>query len=53
MNSKLLQTDGNYDEWVEEDIKDAYKKAAEWDEYLFGDYDYHSDWLKTNTNDIL
>jgi len=24
---------------------DAYRYAAECDEYLFGDYDYHEEWL--------
>lgn len=46
MKPKILQTDGNYDEWCEEAIVKAYKDAAETDEYLFGDYDYEKEWLK-------
>jgi hypothetical protein len=40
MTPKILQQDGNYDEWCEQDILNAYKEAAEYDEFLFGDFDY-------------
>lgn len=40
MTPKLLNTDGNYDEWCEQDILNSYKEAAEYDDVLFGDYDY-------------
>jgi len=40
MTSKLLNADGNYDEWCEQDILNSYKEAAEYDDVLFGDYDY-------------
>jgi hypothetical protein len=45
MKPKILNTDGNYDEWCEEEIIKAYKEAAESDEFLFGDYDYEKEWL--------
>jgi hypothetical protein len=31
---------------------DAYKKAAEHDEYLFGDYDYCKEWVGITTLDV-
>ena len=40
MLPKILLQDSNYDEWCEEEIMNAYRKAAECDEYLFGDYDF-------------
>lgn len=45
MKPKILNDDGNYDEWCEEQILKAYKDAAEADEFLFGDYDYEKEWL--------
>jgi hypothetical protein len=45
MKPKLLQNDGNYDEWCEQAILNAYKEAAETDEFMFGDYDYEKEWL--------
>lgn len=53
MKSKLLSHDSNYDEWVEQEIINAYKKAAECDEFVFGDYDYCKEWLDKNTNDVV
>ena len=38
----------DYDDWEEEQILNAYKEAAECDEYLFGDYNFSEEWL----NDI-
>lgn len=46
MKPKILNDDGNYDEWCEEEIQNAFKEAAVMDEYLFGDYDYEKDWLR-------
>ena len=40
MTPKLLNTDGNYDEWCEEDILKCYRAAAESAAVLFGDYHY-------------
>ena len=31
---------------------DAYKQAAEYDEYLFGDYDYCKEWVGITTLDV-
>jgi len=46
MNPKILKDDSNYDEWVEQEILNAYQEAAECDEFLFGDYDYYKEWIK-------
>ena len=46
MLPKILSQDSNYDEWCEQEILNAYKEAAECDEYFFGDYDYKKEWLK-------
>ena len=43
MTSKLLIDDGNYDEWCEEDILKCYRDAAEYDDFIFGCYDWMSD----------
>jgi hypothetical protein len=53
MLPKILFQDSNYDEWVEQNIINAYKEAAECDEYLFGDYDYETEWLGKNHNDVV
>jgi len=52
MTPKILNNDGNYDEWCEQEILNAYKNAAENDEYLFGDYDYEKEWMYKNNNNI-
>lgn len=46
MIPKILSSDPEYDEWCEEEILKSYKRAAEMDEYLFGDYDYQKEWLQ-------
>lgn len=46
MTPKILNNDPNYDEWCEEEILNAYKKAAKYDEFLFGDYDYVKEWME-------
>jgi len=48
MNPKILKDDSNYDEWCEQEILNAYKEAAECDEYLFGDYDFEKEWLESH-----
>ena len=36
----------------ENKILQMYREAAEWDEYLFGDYDYYGEWMgKSNSVD--
>jgi BioD-like phosphotransacetylase family protein len=34
MTPKILNSDGNYDEWCEEEIIKSYKDAAEYDDVL-------------------
>jgi hypothetical protein len=41
MTPKILNSDGNYDEWCEEEILKCYKDA----DFLFGDHDYSYIWL--------
>ena len=45
MIPKLINSDPEYDEWCEQEVVKAYKNAAEFDEFLFGDYDYSMEWL--------
>lgn len=52
MTPCIIFDDPNYDEWCEEEIMSAYKNAAEFDEFLFGDYDYLKEWVELNTCDI-
>jgi hypothetical protein len=44
MSPKILLQDSNYN-WDTKKMLDSYKEAADCDEYLFGDYDYCSEWL--------
>ena len=46
MTPKILSQDSNYDEWCEQEILNAYREAAECDEFLFGDYDFSEEWLQ-------
>jgi hypothetical protein len=48
---KILKNDGNYDEWCEQEIINSYKKAAECDEFMFGDYDYETEWLNNSNQE--
>lgn len=50
MIPKLIESDPEYDEWCEQEVIKAYKDAAEFDEFLFGDYDYKKEWLNDNDN---
>ncbi len=52
MNPKIIKEDSNYDDWCEQEILNAYKEAAEYDDFLFGDYDYSKEWLGNNSNDV-
>ncbi len=52
MNPKILKDDSNYDEWCEQEILNAYQEAAEYDEFLFGDYDYSKEWLGKCNDDV-
>ena len=51
MLPKILSQDSNYDEWCEEEILNAYREAAECDDFLFGDYDYCREWIGISTSD--
>ena len=51
MTPKILNSDGNYDEWCEKEIIKSYKDAAEYDDVLFGDHDYSYIWLKDKINE--
>ena len=52
MDPKILKDDSNYDEWCEQEILNAYKDAAEYDSFIFGDYDYSYVWMDNETNDV-
>ena len=39
-------------EWNLEEMKNAYKEAAESDRFLFGDFDYSYVWKEANSNDV-
>jgi len=49
MTPKILSQDSNYDEWCEQEILNAYREAAECDDFLFGDYDYYKEWIGIST----
>ncbi len=51
MLPKILSQDSNYDDWCEQEILNAYKEAAEYDDFLFGDYNYESEWLGKRNDD--
>ena len=54
LNKMLLKThsqDSNF-EWDKEELLNAYKRAAEYDDYLFGDFDYSYIWKDTKPNDV-
>lgn len=53
MLPKILSRDSNYDEWCEQEILNAYKDAAELDEFMFGDYDYETECLGKKHNDVV
>ena len=53
MLPKILSQDSNYDEWCEQEILNAYKDAAKYDDFLFGDYDYESEWLGKRNDDAV
>ena len=53
MLPKILSQDSNYDEWCEQEILNAYTEAAKQDDFLFGDYDYESEWLGKKHDDVV
>lgn len=46
------QTKDQEIQWDLDEIKKAYKDAAEADRFLFGDFDYSYVWKDTETNDV-
>jgi hypothetical protein len=52
MSLKILSQDSNYDEWCKQEILNAYKDAAELDQFMFGDYDYEKEWLGKKNDDV-
>lgn len=51
MTSQTPKDDSNF-EWDKEELLNAYKRAAEYDDFLFGDYDYSYVWKDIETNDV-
>lgn len=51
MLPKTHSQDSNFD-WNLEELLNAYKRAAEYDDYLFGDFDYSYIWKDTKPNDV-
>ena len=50
-----MRTDQTKDQeiqWDQEEMLNAYKRAAEYDDFLFGDFDYSYVWKDTETNDV-
>lgn len=47
MSLKTPLQDLNFDEWEDKKILKSYIEAAECDEYMFGDYDYCKEWMKS------
>ena len=52
MLPKILFQDSNYDEWCEEELLKAFKDAAEYDDFMFGDFDWNEYWVNQKTNDV-
>ena len=50
MSQKTLSQDSNSDELSDDDLLNSYREAAMYDDYLFGDYDYYSEWVGISTN---
>ena len=46
------QTKESEIQWDKEEMLNAYKRAAEYDDFLFGDFDYSYVWKDTETNDV-
>jgi hypothetical protein len=51
MSPKTPSQDSNF-EWDIEAQLDAYRKAAEYDDFLFGDFDYEKEWLGKTQDDV-
>lgn len=51
MSQKIPSQDSNF-EWDIESQLDAYRKAAEYDDFMFGDFDYEEEWLGKTNDDV-
>ena len=51
MSQKTPSQDSNF-EWDKQALLDAYRKAAEYDDFLFGDFDYEKEWLGKTHDDV-
>lgn len=52
MLPKIHSQDSNSDDWTVDDILNSYREAAECDDFLFGDYDYKSEWFGKCHDDV-
>ena len=50
MSKKIHSQDSNSDDELTELSLDAYRKAAEYDDYMFGNIDYLDSWIGIATN---
>ena len=50
MSKKIHSADSNSEDEELELIKDAYIRAAEYDDYMFGNIDYVESWLGITTS---
>ena len=53
MLPKILSQDSNYDEWCEQELLNAYQEAAQYDLFMFGDFDYSDVWLGKSHDDVI
>ncbi len=51
MSPKTPLQDSNF-EWDQKEMLDAYRKAAEYDDFMFGDFDYEKEWLGKYNDDV-
>ena len=51
MLPKTPLQDSNFD-WDKDALLDAYRKRAEYDDFLFGDFDYEREWLGKTQDDV-
>lgn len=51
MLPKILSQDSNF-EWDKEEMLNAYRRAAEYDDFMFGDFDYEKEWLGKLDDDV-
>lgn len=47
-----IPEDSIHIEWNIQKQLDAYREAAEYDDFMFGDFDYEKEWLGEKPSDI-